>query len=159
MNDWQVGRSAEDSFKEAALLKGVLCEASSKDENMFSHIDFHITTRKSVDVKAMKRQEKSGDVQWEWTWVEFQNVRGSKGWLLGGADLIAFEVVDAFWIINREALLKYCRKTIHNEYVDRAIDAKYRLYKRRGRDDVISMIHLPHLMDNLISREKTVWNK
>jgi len=104
----------------------------------------------TVDVKGLKRVNmKDSNVNPDIHWIEFQNVIGKKGWLYGRASHIAFELVDTYLLIEREVLYKFCKEKI----VDRKIkDTKglYTLYRRKGRQDVISLVltkdllKLPH---------------
>ena len=124
-------------------------EWSTESEDMFEHIDVRIGEM-TVDVKGLKRVNmKDAAVNPDIHWIEFQNVIGKKGWLYGGASHIAFELVDTYLLIEREVLYEFCKEKI----VDRKIkDTKglYTLYRRKGTQDVISLVltedllKLPH---------------
>ena len=130
--------------------KGLTVNVASFKENVHQHIDFFVRgkTEKlkdfkfSVDVKARKRKSRSSDeYDDEYTWVEFKNVKGRKGWLYGDADKIAFETEGGFVMVDREELAKWCeekvdfKKAVRNPY-----SAIYKVYTRKGREDLISRI-------------------
>lgn len=123
-----------ETFKEA-----------TKEENMFGHIDLTVDGMK-VDVKGMKKLNRSdASVNPDIHWIEFQNVRGNKGWMYGEADYIAFEIPNEFILIERELLLDWCRKVI----VDKKPKPKkelYKLYNRPGRKDIISLVLVEDLL-------------
>jgi hypothetical protein len=85
-------------------------------------------------------------------WVEFKNVRGDKGWLYGGANIIAFDMPEegGFSIVDRQELAFFCEKHVRNEFVDHKRDAYLKKYTRRDREDVISILKL-HDIKNLMS--------
>ena len=95
-----------------------------------------------IDVKGLKRTARSDkNFNQEEIWVELQNVRGRKGWLRGKADYIAFEHEDYFLIVNRQELLDWCKKKIKiSSFVSNPRQALYRLYQRKNRKDIISII-------------------
>ncbi len=132
---------------------------STEQEDMFQHIDLRIDEM-TVDVKGLKKTNRGdSNVDASIHWVEFQNVNGDKGWIYGQATHIAFEIVDAYILLEREVLYNFCKEKI----VDRKVkDTKglYTLYRRKGRNDVITMIltedilKLPHvILNKKVSRE------
>ena len=144
------GSKGEHRFKKIMESFGLLVGEASFKENVHDHIDFFVKgkTEKlvglkfSVDVKARKRKSRDSDeYDEEYTWVEFKNVRGKKGWLYGKADKIAFETEAGFLMVDREELAKWCedsvdfKKSVRNPY-----SAIYKVYTRKGREDLISRI-------------------
>ena len=152
----KLGDRAELSFKKIALKKGWKVTEATKD----GQID-KIGRKKSykVDVKAMKRiSRKNPNVQDTWFWVEFHGVRSfDKGWLYDGkADLIAVERKDSFLIVKRLDLIKLAEKLVDKKsHVHSAQEAKYKLYSRSGRPDLISMIEI----DKLNEIKCVLWEK
>jgi len=134
-------------IKFASLFKTY--KEASKEENMYDHIDLTVDEM-TVDVKGMKKLNRGdADVNPDIHWIEFQNVRGDRGWIYGKAEYIAFETLDGFIMIDRVVLLEWCREMI----TDRKVKDKkelYKLYNREGRKDVISLVltedllKLPH---------------
>jgi len=140
-------------IKFASLFKNF--KEATKKENIYDHIDLTVDGM-TVDVKGMKKLNRDdADVNPDIHWIEFQNVRGDKGWVYGKADYIAFETPDGFIMIDRISLLEWCREMI----TDRKIKDKkelYKLYSRKGRKDVISLVRtedllkLPHKKINYV---------
>ena len=130
-----------------SLVEG--CDWSTDESDMYDHIDI-ITPEYTVDVKGIKKFNRydnsfSPDIHW----IEFQNVRGNKGWIYGKADYIAFQIPNEFILIDRELLLNWCRKVIVDKKPKRKKEL-YKLYNREGRQDIISLVltedllKLPH---------------
>ena len=104
-NEYQssTGRVAEIRFLRAARHKGLLVTKSSHTEDMHEHIDYWLAMspagkRWGVDVKGNNLPDQ--------IWCEFTNVRGNKGWLYGGATIIAFDMPEegGFVIVDRQEL-------------------------------------------------------
>ena len=146
------GTDGEKRFKNIIESFGLLVRSASFKENVHQHIDFFITGNKnsesldrfhfSVDVKARKRKSRSSDeYDEEYTWIEFKNVKGKKGWVYGDADKIAFEIEDGFLMVDREELVKWCEKKVDfKKSVSNPYSAIYKVYTRKGRDDLITRI-------------------
>ncbi|KXK16050.1 MAG: hypothetical protein UZ14_CFX002000086 [Chloroflexi bacterium OLB14] len=76
-------------------------------------------------------------------WIELHSVRkNNKGWLYAGkADLIAFELSKSFIIVERVELINLVEKLVDFESkVSSAKDALYKVYSRKDRYDVLTMI-------------------
>ena len=149
------GKKSEDLFKELMEDLGYIVNEATREENIKDHIDFYLKNNKlnksfSVDVKAQKKTNRSDSkVNDEWLWIEFKNVRGSLGWLQGKADKIAFERQIDFLMVDREKLKEFAFRKVENVDVDRASDAKYKFYSRRGRDDLLTQISVDDLMQEV----------
>jgi hypothetical protein len=136
--------------------------ASSGKENINEHIDYIIERdgkSKKVDVKSLKRI-KRGDkkTQDEFLWIELHSVReNNKGWLYDGkADLIAFELSKSFRIVNRLELIKLVEKLVDFEAkVSSSKEALYRVYSRKDRHDLLTMIR----PDDLLGIKYVDWKK
>ena len=126
---------------------------SDKSSDMYEHWDFKVNNS-LVDVKGLKKVSRSDrNFSHDKTWVEFQNVRGSDGWLKCCSDFIAFEQVDHFLVVSREDLLNYCLDSVRQETVHISSEAFYKMYSRKGRRDVISLISLNEMKKSIKS-----WN-
>ena len=153
----ELGLKTESLFEEIAKKENFIVRKSSLSEDRFKHIDFFLEQdhfKYSVDVKARKKTTR-GDVKVndEWTWIEFKNVLGRKGWLYGEADYIAFERADDFLMINRENLVKFCEDKVDlKTMVSRAYQAEYKVYQRQGRKDLITRVR----MDDLANLEGNI---
>lgn len=138
------GKKAEDNF--ALLLKGRGWDVRESNQNtdIYDHIDLFMTKTVSVDVKSTKRVTKNKDDTYHW--VEIRNVHGKLGWLYGNADYFAFETVRYWMLVRRERLADFIAKTIAKVYVDDKTDALYKLYSRKGRKDIITLVKSLDLM-------------
>ena len=153
----ELGLKTESLFEEIAKKENFIVRKSSLSEDRFKHIDFFLEQdhfKYSVDVKARKKTNRDdAKVNDEWTWIEFKNVLGRKGWLYGEADYIAFERADDFLMVNRENLVKFCEDKVDLEtMVSRAYQAEYKVYQRQGRRDLITRVR----MDDLANLEGNI---
>jgi hypothetical protein len=141
----ELGQSAESRFALLAQKQGWTVTEASQQANIEDHFDYEITKdgrRFRVDVKSKKRVARNaGSLQDELLWIEFRSVRGTKGWLFGSADLIAFETQSGFKIVERKALVRLINKLVQiHVRVDNPQDALYKVYTRKGRPDEITLI-------------------
>ena len=150
----ELGQGAERRFASIAQQKGWTVTEASKTGDIEGHYDYEISKDDQhfrVDVKSKKRvSRRSGNVQDDLVWVEFRTVRGTKGWLFGSADLIAFENTNGFRIVERKALVRVINKLVEiHVRVNRPEDALYKVYTRKGRPDEIALIKSSDL-DNIL---------
>lgn len=146
----ELGQKAEGRFASLAQKQGWTVAEASKTGNIEDHYDYEISKDGSqfrVDVKSKKRVSRKADaVQDDLVWIEFRTVRGTKGWLFGSADLIAFENQNGFKIVERKALVGVINKLVRiNVKVDKPEDALYKVYTRKGRPDEITLINTSDL--------------
>ncbi|HZQ06716.1 MAG TPA: hypothetical protein VFD70_09060 [Anaerolineae bacterium] len=148
----ELGDRAEAQFQLFAQQRGWSVKAASHDQNIHEHWDLVIEkngARYRVDVKALKRTRRAdANTQDEWIWIEFHGVRRSdRGWLYDGkADLIAFQRPDSFLIVKRTSLIPLAEKLVDQRArVNAPALAKYKLYSRRGRLDLIAQIESKQL--------------
>lgn len=145
------GLEVEQKFKELAENKGFTVLKSSREDDIKKHIDFTMTNKiysKTIDVKGMRKISRSdNEVQDDWLWIEIHGVnKTNKGWLYGGkADLIGFQTKTNFILVERLDLLKLIPHLVKKEYVKSPNEAKYMLYKRKDRFDIITMINIRDL--------------
>ena len=145
----ELGDSAEARFKLLALKRGWIATVASPRANIDEHWDFSIRNgneKYRVDVKGLKRTRR-GDIglQDDWAWIEFHGVRpNERGWLYDGkADLLAFERRKTFVIVKRVDLIELCNRLVNfDARVQSAHEAKYKVYTRRNRPDLLSQIEL-----------------
>lgn len=150
----ELGTSAEDKFKNIAKSKKWSIRLASSKEDMNEHWDCEIfkeTESYKVDVKAMKRITRyDSETQDDWLWIELHGVRtNDAGWLYGGkADLIAFELRGSFIIVDRKTLIILIEKMIDfDRRVYTPLEAKYKVYNRKGRADEITLVETKKLLD------------
>lgn len=149
----ELGQRAEDSFARLAIQHGFKVTPSSEKGNIDEHFDYVIERNgksHKVDVKSIKRKSRGDkDVQDEFLWIELHSVRkNNKGWLYAGkADLIAFELKKSFRLVERLALIKLVEKMVDFEVkVTSANEALYKVYSRKDRPDLLTMIKSEDLM-------------
>ncbi len=152
----QRGDKGESNFVTACWKKGYQATKSTKHQDIYDHIDYWVKNKKGetkgFDVKGRKKTSRnSKGYNNDWIWIEFKNVQGKKGWIKGKADFIAFELEDTFLIVKRVELRELCKKLITDTKtrVTNARDAKYLLYTRKGRKDVVTQIKLSDIKNNL----------
>lgn len=162
-----MGLLAEEAFRQTALWRGWSVRGATRVQNLQEHWDFLISRHDEVyrvEVKGRKRQQRRGQVQDEWLWLELQgnaaNRRGAypgaRGWLYGGrADLVAFEQEGQFLLVERELLMDLAEKWIRYIFVEEAAQARYRIYSRRGKDDILAMVEARALR----GLEWDIWGK
>ena len=142
----ELGERAEGLFATMARKLGWQVSPSSRDENIDEHWDFQIAKGEEnfkVEVKSAKRVDRSDNgIQFNFTWVEIHGVRPKDtGWLFGKADLIAFERESAFIFVKRLDLLKVVNNKVNLvAKVDNPRDALYKIYRRDGRKDKLTLL-------------------
>lgn len=143
----ELGQKAEDQFARLAVKQGFKITASSGRDNMDEHFDYVMERGGKtfkVDVKSRKRvARKEKETQDEYLWIELHGVRADdKGWLYAGhADLIAFELAKSFRIVDRLELIALVEKLVDfDAKVATPKDALYKVYSRKSRPDLLTMI-------------------
>jgi hypothetical protein len=155
------GHKVEEIFYQYAIKNGTKIRHASEHENMKKHIDFFLTSKDgkeySVDVKGMKKINRHDQSrQDEWLFIEFKNVLGNNGWLYGHADYIAFETSVSFIFVLRTDLISICDKLVDKTSIAHSSqDCAYRVYTRKDRRDLVSMIKLSDIPKELTK----VWRK
>jgi hypothetical protein len=149
-NSLDVGNAAHQLFTDVAIARGWSVKDSTPYQDMKHHIDVIATKDNLVctfDIKARKKIARADEsAQDEWLYVEFQNVRGNDGWLYGKANFIAFELSEAFLIVHRRSLAKYCEAVVdRTKKVDAPHLCQYKSYTRKGRSDEISLIEVKRI--------------
>lgn len=154
------GESAEQSFEDLATSRGLKIKRANYDQQL-AHIDFILTDKKNnihlLDIKARKKVSRnSSEFSDDLVWIELKNVVGNDGWLYGCSDYIVFEREADFVIVPRVNLIKICDSLITNQTVNSASEALYKLYTRKNRKDLLTIIK----MSDILTRTKTqIWPK
>ena len=160
-NAASIGNRAERIFVSLAGARGYKIKPSSTTDNKIKRVDFYLeknSQTKGVDVKSRKKicyYDK--DYNDDWTWVEFKNGDGFKGWLYGEANYIAFEKKDYFIVVDRISLKNLSESLIdrNKEFVKDCYNAKYRIYQRRDQEE-ISLIKTSDIKK---IKRKAIWKK
>ena len=153
---YQSGKIAEESFcKDLMRSEGGIVMPSTKNDDINNHIDlFWIINEKkcSFDVKGARKNSRSDNkVSYDTTWLEFKNVHGNDGSLLGREDYIAFELEDKWAITRRKKLLE----NLINLITDKQIysynpNENFKLYQRSGRQDLIVRVPVSFIEENSV---------
>lgn len=135
-----IGKIKSYNVREGAVQTSHATEA----EDINEHWDIKLETK--FDVKAVKRVNRhDDDTNENIHWVELKNVRGNVGWLYGEADYFAFETDDYWVIVEKLALQGFMKKKLK----DRVYCEKpelYKLYRRKGRQDLVTLVKTIDLM-------------
>ena len=129
---------------------------------MNEHWDVRIVNHESnlcVDVKSRKKISRAASTaQDTWVWIELHSVRpDDAGWLYGYADLVAFERLHDFVLVERERLIRLVEELVPPTapFASYAAAARYKLYGREGRSDILTQIEMRHI--EVIAW--AIWNK
>lgn len=129
------GKSVEQEF--AKLFRST--EPSSITEDIEEHWD--ILIKYKIDVKGLKKVRRNdSEVNENIHWVEIKSVIGLHGWLYSNlTDYFAFES-ENYWIIVekiklQEFIAEKCKNKEYSEFPQ-----LYKLYRRAGRKDVITLV-------------------
>lgn len=152
---WKRGQNVEKEFAKLLDERGLKYEKSNR-RNQFRHIDYH-TSFGTIDVKGKKRLGRGdGQEQDEFVWLEFKNVQGKGGWMLGETNVIAFERDEDFVLVKRKDLLEMAMKKCDlKKIVDTSHKALYKGYQRKGRKDLISLVKMSDILDI----DHKIWKK
>lgn len=147
---WERGRVFEDLARSILEREGYETQKSTQEEDIYAHVDFWAVGKDGkaygFDAKARKSLSRGEAAQDEWAFVEWRNVKGFPGWLVQGCDILIFERASDIVLLKRERLLEFCRaRTMFSKTVSRAADAKYCVYSRPQRDDLISLFRFEDL--------------
>jgi len=153
MNDCLTRGSAfEQEARRILEREGYETQKSTTEDDIYNGVDFWAVGNDGkaygFDAKAMKRKTRGSEIQDEWAFVEWYNVRGYPGWLThdSGCDILVFERENDILLVRRICLLDFCnRRTNINKYVTAADLAEYSMYSRPGRKDLISMFRFQDL--------------
>lgn len=170
------GEKAEDKFEDILKIRYPDNDIvrATRQQDMQEHWDFSVFINgrwiKYDSKGARKIQVSDNQVQDDWFVVEFLNVNGKSGWVLGKADWIAFETLSDWILVKRQDLLEMSINKIKESAANEGIkvnslyeivrtldlrvtksrDALYRIYRRKDRMDAITwvkkkdILSLPH---------------
>lgn len=161
------GWKEEDLFKLCVeKFKGLICLKSSVEDDRYRHIDFYLSNRMSVDVKAHKKINASDtEVSQKYTWVEILNVNGNFGWVDGWATHIAYSFTTHYKLFDREKLKQYILSKVDvNNFVikDTSNPVPYQVYRRNTLKDKVVLVPIQDLIDNVpfleLERDESLLN-
>ena len=142
------GSETENLFLEVLRRKDSKAFISNLQEDSLNHIDIITSDGKSYDVKSRKKTSRANkETQDDLIWIEYQNVRGFRGWLFGDADYVVFERKKDFVVIPRKDLIKVCKILVNDKrFVVESKYALYKMYQRKGRKDLLTMIKMSDIL-------------
>lgn len=130
----------------------------SKEQDMFEHWDIEVQGIK-FDVKALKKiNRRDSDTTNLFNFLEIKNVRGNAGWVYGEADAFAFETQNKWILVYKKDIQSLISEKVQKEWVQKSSECLYKLYRRAGRKDCITMVHNMDLVERsfkILSKEKT----
>jgi len=145
------GKEAEKEF--AKLFREAV--PTTESEDIYDHIDIKIST--GVDIKQIKKSKRSNnEVNEHIHWIEIKGITGRDGWAYGKADFFSFELKDYWLIVAKEDLHKFISERVKKEWVKTPEEALYKLYRREGRKDAITLVtsyDLCYISTKLISKK------
>jgi len=150
----KIGKEAVSLFIAACNAFGYKLVKTSDHTDIYDHIDYFIIrpdgSETSVDIKGGNKIDE--------IWVEFKNVQGYDGWVLGKAELIAFDMPEkqGFYVVKRKDLLSLSKSIVEEIFVSKEF-AHRKLYQRKGRKDVLTKLYLENLLtikNNFIPYQK-----
>jgi len=149
----EISLSSSESFFRAGEKLGWVVAESTQEQDMNEHWDYRIffgSLSHRVELKAMKRLSRQEEVQDTWAWIELHGVRSwDKGWLINSkADYICFERLQRFEFYPRLELLERVLSLVDlTKWVVTSKEAKYCLYSRETRPDILTMVEYKKLED------------
>lgn len=123
-----------------------LITEATKSEDMREHwdirVDFHNGDTHYYDIKGIRKVSRYGEKDDTIHWVELRNVLGKQGWVTGKSSHIVFETFNEWIVVETKKVVQLLKDKISypTEYVSKAKDALYKLYTRKGRKDIITMV-------------------
>jgi len=128
------GKSVEQEF--AKLFRNT--EPSTTEQDINEHWD--VLVKYKIDVKGLKKVSRSdSEVNENIHWVELLNVNGKHGWLYSQeTDFFAFELKNYWIIVEKKKLQDFIATKVEKTYVP--FKAPYKLYRREGRMDTITLV-------------------
>jgi hypothetical protein len=145
-----IGKLVEVEF--ASLFESTYHSTDSED--MFEHWDVAVIyfmgtpqqVTKKFEVKGIKNvsrfdESKNENIQW----IELM-VNGRAGWLFGEADYFAFEQIDSFIIVTKDALQKLILDKVKDLRIVHTPEL-YRFYCRHNANEKTVLIKTSDLID------------
>ena len=127
------GRLVEQAF--AQLLDNPKFASSAEDQ--LEHWDVKFETK--IDVKGLKKIKRSdSEVNENIHWLEIKNVQGKPGWVYGEAEFFVFELQKYWVVVSKQDLQDFIAENIIKEFTQQP--TLYKLYRRQGRLDIITMV-------------------
>ena len=133
-----------ERYQHSCLSAGLVIKKATKKQDI-GHIDF-VIEGETVDLKGLKNSTREGNIL-----VEFVNVIGKTGWCnaTGTPLWIAFDFGAFFLHVKNIDLYTLAKEKCNmEERVTRVGDCLYKLYTRKNRKDLMSMVLLKDVLEN-----------
>jgi len=142
------GTAAEKEF--IKLRGNNFVRSATRDEDIFEHWDVLDKEFGKVDVKAAKRFERRGPVDYT-IWWELRTVKRppnwkpTKGWgVPNGVDrFVAVRAKEAFYLLDPSDIIDDLRKRCTDYF-----KGEFGLLTRPGRGDLVTILPLDHVIEN-----------
>jgi len=145
--DYFKGQLRELGFKKKFEENNFIIKKSTKNQDIKEHWDFEISKDDlvlKVDVKGLKEQARLNDQHF----IEIKNVRGDTGWAWSEyVDGFVFEVTDKWILVEKNKLQELVKQKVDKIFVNESYECLYKLYRREGRKDIMTMIKTSDLLD------------
>jgi hypothetical protein len=150
---WEEGTAAEQAYITSLENEGYIYirHATPTEDRqdhwdlMFKDPDVGVTF--TTDVKAQRHKYRGGPLLEDFLVIEWKNVAGKEGWILGKAYEIAYEYLDNFYVFNRKELMNYAfMVTDFCKIVTKFSDCVHGIYQRKDRKDQMTLLKLSDLL-------------
>lgn len=110
---------------------------STPTEDQLEHWDIKFETK--IDVKGLKKITRSNDETNEHIhWLEIKGITSKPGWCYGDANFFVFELKSYWIVVSKEDIQKFIKDNVIKEFTEKP--NLYKLYRRQGRLDVLTMV-------------------
>jgi hypothetical protein len=143
----RMGLHAETLFQTLCQQHNLSCRPATRFENTVRHFDFVVTPwpfppfsqdTARVEVKAIKCPSRGAKPDPTLIYVELKGVMGHKGWVLGDADIVAFEQPhNSFLLVKREDLARKAAQMFDSAAHAQRSGVKGTLWSRPDRQDLV----------------------
>lgn len=127
-------------------------EFSSKEEDIFQHIDIYLIDKNTGKRIGIDVKDKAEGLD-EYQFVEYSNVNGKAGWIFGKAKYIMFKTSTQWLLVERKDLLIACNKK-WGEYksqvqYDKYLVKEYDFYTRvkYDRNDMMMKVPINYIIE------------
>lgn len=149
----QNGKKTEAAF--ASLFKNAV--PCSEEDDIKKHCDVDVIFR--CDVKGLKKIRRSDKEQNEhFHYVEIKNVLGETGWAYAEeVEFFAFELKKYWIIVEKYDLQEFIKNNVEKTFTPSP--ELYKLYRREGRKDVMTLItsyDLCYIKSVMMKKEQTI---
>ena len=141
----------EENFAKSVENYGFKHRKANEIEDISEHWDVLIENgdiNLKIDVKSKKKIARTdSSTQENYHWVEIKNVHGNDGWCYSDFNSgFAFELTDYWIYVDKFKLRELLKNKVKKEIVNDPYQAFYKLYRRVGRKDVLTLVNTIDLL-------------